>query len=104
MSNTDSLESIQIPDTASQGYFVHARHGDEHLMTPGPGSFYVELETALALGIAWVNERHAIDPATMRVSHVRARNGQIVAIALRFRGTHHCGVVVIRSDVRLPPL
>ena len=57
----------------------------------------------LALGLGWVNRRHTIDPDTLRVSGIRKRNQDIIAMALRFRGVPRCGVLVAWSDFEAPP-
>lgn len=98
MGGTSALVLPLVPKTAAKGYFVHARYESEQLMTPEAGMYYVELETALALGLAWVNERHAIDPQALLVSTVRRRDRQIAAMAIRFRGVPRCGVLVARSE------
>ncbi|MFM0549664.1 hypothetical protein P0D69_01670 [Paraburkholderia sediminicola] len=97
MTNNRALKPVIFPETAAEGYFVHARYGDEQLMSPEATTFYVELETAIALGLAWVNDRHTIDPKTLRVSSVRRRNQDIIAIAFRFRDVPRCGVLIARS-------
>ena len=102
MTNNRALKSVIFPETAAEGYFVHARYGDEQLMSPEAGTFYVELETAIALGLAWVNDRHTIDPKTLRVSSVRRRNQDIIAMAFRFRDVPRCGVLIARSGFEPP--
>ncbi|SED79427.1 hypothetical protein SAMN02787142_3853 [Burkholderia sp. WP9] len=57
MTNNRALKSVIFPEPAAEGYFVHARYGDEQLMSPEAVTFYVELKTAIALGLAWVNDR-----------------------------------------------
>ncbi|MFM0670752.1 hypothetical protein [Paraburkholderia sediminicola] len=52
MTNKRALKPLIFPETAAEGFFVHARYGDEQLMSPEAGTFYVELETAIALGLA----------------------------------------------------
>ena len=99
---TVQLKPVTLPATDSEGYFVHARYGDEQLMSPESGTFYVELETAIAIGLAWVNDRRTIDPKTLRVSSVRRRNEDIIAIALRFRDVPRCGVLIACTGFEPP--
>jgi len=93
---------VHFPDTAARGYFVHARCGDEQLISPTDGEFYTEIEEALAIGICWINDRRRINPDTLRVSQVRWQNGDTWALALRFRGEKQCGLVVFRDDFEVP--
>jgi hypothetical protein len=67
-----------------------------------PGTFYVELETAIALGLAWLNERHTVDPKTLRVSGMRKRDQEIIAVAFRVLGAPRCGMLVARAGFAPP--
>ncbi|KAE8757208.1 hypothetical protein FSO04_25020 [Paraburkholderia madseniana] len=102
MTSNRALKPVIFPETAAEGYFVHARYGDEQLMSPEAGTFYVELETAIALGLAWVNDCHTIDPKTLRVSSVCRRNRDIIAMVFRFRDVRRCGVLIARSGFEPP--
>lgn len=100
-SRSRALHTVTFPETAGEGYFVHARYGDEQLHAPAAGEFYIEIETALALGLCWVNDRHTIDPETLLVSGIRKGN-QELAMAFRFRGLPRCGVLIAWSDFEAP--
>jgi hypothetical protein len=96
------IAPVLYPHTAAQGYFVHARFGDEQLMTPGQDEYFAEIEEALAIGIGWINSRRPIDAKALRVSCVHRRNRDILAMALRFEGVKRCGLIVARHDFEIP--
>jgi hypothetical protein len=52
---------------------VHARYGDEQLVNPEAGTFYVERETAIALGFAWATRRYVKRQTTSSGSHKPSR-------------------------------
>jgi hypothetical protein len=96
------VKPVIFPETASEGYFVHARYREEQLRSPEAGRFYVELETAIALAMAWINDRHPLDPKTLHVSGVRGANREILALAFDFRGVPSCGALVARTGFDAP--
>ncbi|WP_439683417.1 Thioesterase [Cupriavidus oxalaticus] len=100
MTGGGALGPAGASETADQGFFVHARFGDEQLMAPEPDTFYVDIETALAVGIVWLNERHPIDPKAMRIASVRRMNNEIIAILIRLRGVPRCGVLAAWMDFK----
>jgi hypothetical protein len=103
MADDNALQPVCFPETAAKGYFVHARFQDQQLMTPAPHEFYVEIETALAVGICWLNERCYIDPKAMKVSGIKRRREELLALAIQFRGVPQCGVLVAKSGFEAPP-
>lgn len=102
MKKGGDVKPVIFPETASEGYFVHARYREEQLRSPEVGRFYVELETAIALGMAWINDRHALDPKTLRVSGVRGADQKILALAFYFRGVPSCGALVAWTGFQAP--
>ena len=97
-----SVAPVHFPDTAARGYVVHARCGDEQLISPTGGEFYTELEEALAIGLCWIHDRRRIKPETLRVSPVRRRNRDIWALVIRFHGVKQCGLLVACDDFAVP--
>jgi hypothetical protein len=97
-----ALRPVLFPETSTHGFFVHARFGNEQLMTPVAGRFYVEMETALALGLGWINDRHYIDPKSMKVSGIRRQRKALLAIAIQLHDVPQCGVLVARSGFEAP--
>jgi hypothetical protein len=100
MTSRGAIKPVIFPETAAEGYFVHARYRDEQLRSPADGTFYVELETAIALAMGWINDRWKIEPESLQVSGVRGSNREILSLAFRFRGVPHCGAS--RSGFEIP--
>ena len=96
------IAPVLYPNTAAQGYFVHARFGGEQLMMPGQGEYFAKIEEALAIGVTWINIRRPINLKSLRVSSVRGRNREILAMAVRFEGVKRCGLIVARHDYEIP--
>ncbi|MBC8741894.1 hypothetical protein F6X40_35690 [Paraburkholderia sp. UCT31] len=91
-----TLAQIEEPEVGSSGYFVWAKFGDEEFLSPGPGSFYVELETALAIGVVWLFRRGADNVKRYRFD-VRRRRREIARIGITVRGTPEAMLVVCRE-------
>jgi hypothetical protein len=90
------------PELADTGYYVYARFRGDDLLSPGSGLFYTEIETALAIGLGWVNNRWHIDSKTVSVSTRRFRR-QVVALTIEFRNLPDVDVLVAREWYDPPP-
>jgi hypothetical protein len=94
--------TLALGDTAEvgrTGYCITATCNGHELLAPGPGWFFLEVETAMAYAIAWIYHHGYKDVTRYRFS-CRKRWGRVARMEVFVLGAPGVKAIVARDDFR----
>jgi hypothetical protein len=96
------LGTVALAGTAEvgrAGYCLTATCNGHELLAPGPGWFFLEVETAMAYAIAWIYHHGYKDVTRYRFSF-RKRWGRVARMEVFVIGAPGVKAIVARDDFR----
>lgn len=97
MSETGAVALADTAELGRTGYCITATCNGHELLAPGPGWFYLEVETAMAYAVAWIFHHGYKDVTRYRFAF-RKRRGQVARMELSVLGAPGVRAIVARDD------
>lgn len=92
--------SPELDDTlARNGYFITGICNGNEMLSPGPGWFYVDIETALAYAVAWIYHQGFKD-VKQYIFAPTVRQRRVARVRIYLRGSPGVSAIVAHHNFR----